>query len=113
MYIKIPCSHFPDMTHVKIKVFYDKGGAGCNGRVDPRGIWFLIHPVKVDGLGEKFMAYSGFKVFLLALPRMNAKKLKEIYDKIEAKADRIVELFVADDKIAIAEVLQNEILPVH
>ena len=70
-------------THIKVEVFYTKGGINYfTGTTERRGIYLSISPVKLTiyeggGRSEGYVAFTGVKQFVTELKRANDKKLNE------------------------------------
>ena len=70
-------------THIKVEVFYTKGGINYfTGTNERRGIYLSISPVKLTiyeggGRSEGYVAFTGVKQFVTELKRANDKKLNE------------------------------------
>jgi hypothetical protein len=68
----------PKATHLKVVVYYTKGGANYfTGGVESRGIKLSVSPVqRVEsefGVIESYTAFTGFKRHLKDMPRFNQK----------------------------------------
>lgn len=63
---------------LKITVYYAKGGVNYfTGKAEKRGYWLSVTPVEIrQGVGyqsESYMAFSGYKQFLLEVGRQSNK----------------------------------------
>jgi hypothetical protein len=64
----------PRATHLKVEVYYDKGGANYfTGGVESRGIKLSVSPVKKENGWESYTAFSGFKKHLKDMARFSQK----------------------------------------
>lgn len=65
-------------THIKVEVYYNKGGMNYfTSRVEARGIYLSVSPVTRGENSESYMGFSGIKKHLLAMTRFNQKKVDE------------------------------------
>ena len=61
-------------THLKVEVYYDKGGANYyTGGIESRGIKLSVSPVTRKDSWESYTAFSGFKKHLKDMARFNQK----------------------------------------
>lgn len=76
---------------LKIEVYYDKGGMNYfHGKVDPRGYWVSVRPVKREirenGITiESFSIMSGSRHFLLGVNRKSDKAYSTAVELSKAK----------------------------
>ena len=70
-------------THIKVEVFYTKGGVNYfTGTTERRGIYLSVSPVKLTiyengSRSEGYVAFTGTKQFIEELKRYSDKKLNE------------------------------------
>lgn len=68
-----------DATHLKVELYYTKGGMNYfTGKTEARGIFLSVTPVKrsTDGkyASESYTAFTGIKKHVLDMARFNQKK---------------------------------------
>ena len=83
-----------DATHIKVEVYYLKGGHNpFTYKLEKRGIYFSISPVKKDGIWESYTAFSGTKICVRELGRKSDKSLNEVVAKIEPIVEEVVKMW--------------------
>jgi hypothetical protein len=116
--VRVPTTLLPDATHLKVSVFYDKGGLNYfNYKDEARGYWASVHPVtfKVDGpfAVETFHAVMSnpmsFKVFLAPATRLNRRTLTALADKVLPLAETLVAPLAAGDNATVASTLKGAV----
>jgi hypothetical protein len=84
-----------DVTHLKVEVYYDKGGANYfSGYEEARGIKLSISPVKREEQGngivvESYVAFRGFKKVLKEMSRYN-KKVCDTFSLSETEEQELI-----------------------
>lgn len=87
----IATNRFPDATHLKIEVRYEKGGYNYfTYKEDPRGVYVSISPVTLEGRpGGYQMELYTVKFCAKELKRKSDKAVQEVAAKLEPKAEQI------------------------
>jgi hypothetical protein len=63
-------------THLKVEVYYSKGGMNYfTSTNEARGLYLSVSPVTRSGNWESYTGFSGIKKHLLSMARFNQKKL--------------------------------------
>jgi hypothetical protein len=63
-------------THLKVEVYYSKGGMNYfTSTNEARGLYLSVSPVTRSGNWESYTGFSGIKKHLLSMERFNQKKL--------------------------------------
>lgn len=79
-----------DSTHVRLEVFYNKGGINYfTGKTEPRGYWLSALPVKETEHFTSTIPTDGVKQFLEEANRFSQKKLETI-DYPENAANQLI-----------------------
>lgn len=87
-----------DATHVEVSVFYAKGGMNYfTYKTEPRGYWLSVTPVKVGDGVVSFALFSGKKFFVAETSAVNKKRFDGIANAILSNAEKIADLWVAND----------------
>jgi len=74
-----------------VEAYYSLGGMNYfTGRSDPRGYWFSIQPVYVDGCCTSFTAFTGVKHLLKETARFSQKAMDS------AASDPAIERYTAE-----------------
>lgn len=95
----IETKRVPGATHIKIEVYYSKGGLNCfTYRTEKRGLYLGIGPVQLqDRPGgyqtETYGAFSGVKFHLKELKRKSDKALQEVVTKLEPLAEQLARAY--------------------
>lgn len=114
--VRVPTTLLPDANHLKVSVFYDKGGLNYfNYKDEARGYWASVNPItyKVDGpfAVETYHAVMtnamSFKVFLAPATRLNRRTLKALADKVLPLAETLVAPLAAGDNATVANALKG------
>lgn len=82
----------PDSTHIKVELFYSKGGYNYfTGKEEKRGMYISFTPVsreERDGYSmESFVAFSGVKFLVKEMKRKSQKAIDEIENKLAEVVD--------------------------
>lgn len=85
-------NQIPDSTHIKVELFYSKGGYNYfTGKEEKRGVYVSFCPVSRevrDGYTmESFFAFSGVKFLIKEMKRKSQKALDEVESKLSEVAD--------------------------
>jgi len=101
-----------DSTHVKISLFYDKGGTNFfTGNANPRGFSVSVSIVERKNSCESFILGSGYRHCLKETKRYAAKWLPELRDEAIAKGKEILEMkqseFFAPDHRPLSVIAQE------
>lgn len=68
----------PKATHLKAEIYYSLGGMNYfTSRIEQRGYYMSISPVKRDGVCESYTAFTGLKQLVLPVQRKSQKKMIE------------------------------------
>ena len=63
-------------THIKVEVYYSKGGMNYfTSRVEARGVYISVSPVTRSEGWESYTGFSGIKKHLFTMTRFNQKKV--------------------------------------
>lgn len=91
----IATNRVPDATHIKIEVYYEKGGYNYfTYKTEPRGVYVSVSPVTLEDRPggyqmESYTAFSGAKFCVKELKRKSDKALQEVVAKLEPKVEQI------------------------
>lgn len=116
--VRVPTTLLPDANHLKVSVFYDKGGINYfNYKDEARGYWASVNPVTVSTDGpfttETYhMVMSNpmsFKVFLAPATRLNRKTLTALANKVLPLAETLVAPLAAGDNATVADALKGAV----
>ena len=110
----VPTDKLADATHLKVSVFYNKGGINYfTYKTEPGGYWASVRPITVEVgerfTSEKFMMFGddrGFKVFLGPAARFNRKMLDRLAATILPQAEVLAGLLAEGNKPAVAAALR-------
>ena len=100
--INVPVTGLAGKTHVKVSVYYAKGGTNLwSGKGEPRGFWASITPIAISPEGYESMLIgdsAGMRVFLAPSARFNAKALAARAPRVLDAAPSIAGAIAAGDK---------------
>lgn len=99
-----------ELGHViEVELYYSKGGANYfSGSYDKRGIYASIKPVEVKADGSVgFIIGKGVRTVLVELKAKSNKTLEKVAQLLDADAPKIAEMYVCNEKAAIAYVKQQ------
>lgn len=95
---------------VQVILDYDKGGMNYyNYKIDPRGYWLIVRPVKIEDRGDystiSFGMFDGRRFFIEETKRKSQKRIDVICSKIDA--EEVAKLYLAGELERIREMLIN------
>jgi len=89
-----------DATHLKVEVYYDKGGMNYfTGGTQRRGLYLSVSPVKRTeyedgGSSESYTAFTGTKQLVKELKRFSDKVLNEAAEEFMAQGNETREKLI-------------------
>jgi len=88
-----------DATHLKVEVYYDKGGMNYfTGGVQRRGLYLSVSPVSRSESGgfatESYTAFTGTKQLVKELKRFSDKVLNEAAEEFMAQGNETREKLI-------------------
>jgi hypothetical protein len=70
---------------IGIEIYYSKGGGNVwSGGNDPRGIWGLIRPMKLERGMQSFCITDGKRFFIKPLARKSDKALLDVVEQLDS-----------------------------
>jgi hypothetical protein len=83
----VPVTGNPDVTHLKVAVYYSKDGLNyATYKEEPKGYWLSVTPVKREVQGdyiiETMTGFSGYRCFICSGDRFNRKTLTTLWANV-------------------------------
>ena len=90
-----------DATHLKIEVFYTKGGTNYfSGDATRRGYYLSVTPVTLNKNSVSFTLFSGYKHLLLESKRYTDKQFARAIEMAEEHKEALIDVVIEKNKAA-------------